>query len=232
VACAAPHPAPVRPGAPAQIFQPLGGWRPGAMSVGQPYTDDQMRAAIARYFPGVLQGDTGRLPIRFILRSDGRVVSTSRGPLANPVVPFGRIEYQQNVTADAGTYGPAPIRFEVTWLKPDSVSDTGPGIGFSTVAVAPRAPSDTGATPAQLVPRLLWSHPRLVDGLGARDTAYVWFVMDSADHAVRSGRANSAEAAIDAANVTPSSGFWWPAVRYAPAEVAGGTVVVALWWPR
>lgn len=235
LACAAPRPAPIRPtAATARIFSPLGDWRPGPMSTREPYTNEQMTAAIARYFPEILQGDTTHLPIRFVIDAEGRVVATSSGARSRPMVPYGRVSYGQTVDAAPGTYGPGRVRIEVTWLRSDSVSDSTGVVGFTTVTMAPRATSDTGATPEQLVPQLVRARPELLRGLGARDTAFVWFVMDLAEHVARFGRAGSAEAAVQDAHVplTPASGYWWHAISFPPGGLAEGTLTVAVWWPR
>jgi len=231
IACAAPQPAALRPAATSLDFPPLAAPRPSSEAFGQPYTREEMTAAIGRYFPEVLRGDTGVLPIRFIIGANGGVVTTSRGAANGPVVPPGRLLFARRETVGPGYYGPAPVRVEVLWLKPDSVADASAAYGFETTESAPRAPSDTGVTPEQLIPGLLKARPELLRGVAARDTAWVWFVMDRDDHVVRSGRSASDEAARRDAR-TSADGYWWPATPYRPGSVADGVVIVAVWWPR
>jgi hypothetical protein len=232
LACAAPRPAAIRPSAtPERIFPPLAIRRP-AMAYEQPYTHEQMVAAIARYFPGV-RGNTDQSALRFVLDADGRVVSTSRGPIAGRLVAFDSVEYTQIEHAGPGLYGPDTLHLVVVWLKPDSlIGEHVPGAGFSVVTSARRAPSDTGATLEQVAPVWFQAHPDLLRGLGVSDTAYVWFVMDRADHVARFGRTGSEVTLRDEAHVSQAAGWWSPKVRFPPGVVAGGMVVVTAWWPR
>lgn len=231
LACAAPRPEPIRPtSAPERLFPPLAIPRPPSAPA-SPYTHEQMAGAIARYFPDVLRGDTAHLPIRFVLDADGHVVSTSRGPITTPLFTPGRLEYAQIENVGPGYYGPARVRLEVFWLKPDSVASEAPSAGFTTVTT--ESPSDTvSSRPSFEEEARTWlsARPELLRGLGANDTAYVWFVLDGVRHVVRAGRAGSIAAMQLEAHVEQPGG-WGQRDRFRPGVLADGMVVVAAWWP-
>lgn len=231
LACATPRPAPISPSpASERLFPALAIPQPQPTGT-QPYTREQMSAAIARYFPAVLRGDTTHLPIRFVLAADGRVVATSQGPETRPSFRFERLEYGRLETTDPGYYGPAGVRLEVYWLKPDSIGDAVPGLGFTTVTIG--RPSDnagSGLSFEEQARTWLRGRPELLRGVGATDTAYVWFVLDAAHQVVRAGRARS-EATMSQEARIEQPGWLGHKDRFRPGLLADGMVVVVAWSP-
>ena len=232
IACSAPRPAPLRPAADAQVAAfPTLASQIGRRTVDPEPTRDQMAAAIGRYFPEVLRGDTsGGLPIRFVLDAQGGVVATSRGHSSG--VPFGRLAYGVLDSVPFGYYGPSPLRTEVLWLKPDSMADSAPGYGFVTRTfghpdtAAARRP---GPSFDDDVRSWLGERPGLLPRLGAADTAFVWFVLDAQRRPLSAGVAAGMREMPRAAGVEGVVG--WAGYReiFKPGVLAAGTVVAVAW---
>jgi len=235
IACAAPRPQPIRPVAsPDRPFSPLAIRRPrGLKGYPHPYTREQMTAAIARFFPEVVRGDTGTLPLRFVLDTDGRVVSTSRGRSAAPPYPYERLENTQIEEVGPGYYGPAPVRLEVLWLKPDSLlGEANPMAGAVFTSI-----QSTGPYPDTVTPRLegqvrnaLSLHTDFMRGLSPEDTAFVWFVLSASGDVVRAGRAPSSALMRQGAHIEPPGVFFTR--PYEKGEIAPWVVVVAASWMK
>ena len=234
VACVAPRPAPLRPAGAmgSELFPNLESQVDRPAPEPMP-TKDAMTAAIDRYFPEVLRGDTsGGLPIAFVLDARGKVVSTSRGTSGRPVVPFARLAYGVLESAPAGYYGPSPVRTEVLWLKPDSMADTARGFGFvtrtigrpDTAAARPPGPSFEDEARGWLRAR-----PGLLPAMGAADTAYVWFVLDARRQPLRAGVAASMRDAPRAAGIEGMVGWAGYRETFKPGVLAAGTVVAVAW---
>jgi hypothetical protein len=236
VACAAPRPEPIRPAAaPDRIFSPLAVRRPRAAPE-QPFARWQMTAALARYFPEVLRGDTGTMPIRFVLDTDGRVLSTSRGPVApSSVIPFDRLEFVRTEDVGPGYYAPTSVQLEVQWMKPDSLIGEIEGPGRRGPVLSTFESTGPGAESAsdranRMVLLALGGHSELVGQLRSDDTAYVWLVFSAAGNLVRSGRVESQAAIRQAFQVeSPASGYYRNYVR---GEIAPGVVVVGAVWEK
>jgi hypothetical protein len=233
VACAAPRPEPIRPAAATdRLFPPLEVRRP-RVTPEQPYTREQMTAAIGRYFPEVLRGDTGTLPLRFVLGTDGRVVSTSRGRLTAPLYPWNRIESGRNEDVGAGYYGPAPVRVEVVWLKPDSLlgeSGSPSGVVLTTVESTGPYPDTLGRRLEQQARNAFSTHVALMSGLQTADTAYLWFVLSASGAVVRAGRAPTSAAMRAGAHLASPGAYF--VKSYPKGEIAPWMVVITAAWEK
>jgi hypothetical protein len=158
---------------------------------------------------------------------------TERGTSAAPSYPWRWIENGRNEDVGAGYYGPAPVRVEVMWLKPDSLrGESGPLSGLVLTRV-----ESTGPYPDTLGPRLeqqareaFSTRVSLMSGLRTDDTAYMWFVLSSSGAVVRAGRAPSSATMRREVHL-PSPGAYFTR-SYAKGEIAAWVVVIAAAWEK
>ena len=213
LACAAPRPQSIWSSSPAgQLF-------PAASALHRPppasmVTREQMTAAIARYFPDVLRGDTGMLPLQFVLDIDGRVVSISRGYGADSLYPDERVQSKHGENALAGIYGPAPVRVQVRWLKPDSRATSGDQL-FSPYV--PRIQPDDSHSREQMTAAIAHYFPYVLRG----DTGVMplQFVLDIDGRIASTSRGRTAQALYPDERVKAYQGENRPAGYYGPAPV-------------
>lgn len=217
VACASPRPQPIRSATPAGPLFPPAPVSRRAPDVSM-VTHEQMTAGIAEYFPGVLRGDTGVMPLQFVLDSGGRIVSTSRGYQADTLYPDEGLlgEHGENVLA--GVYGPAPVRVTVRWLKPDALRPVAAHANriFPPFAV-PRRRDPSPYTREQLTAAIARYFPEVLRG----DTGVLplQFVLDIDGRVVSTSRGMSAESLYPAERVQSMHGESWPAGSLGPAPV-------------